>query len=121
MIKIFLKMNMSKNNPSENREEWLERMKKEGKLPEDKKEDHRRMSRALENPTRREIMKYIGANEQRTIDEIKKEFDIHESQVKMHLDFLEQGLVIEKKEKEDKTLYQLTPRGEGHLENMVEG
>lgn len=111
---------MSGNDSSEDREEWLERMKKEGKLPEEKKEDHRRMSRALENPTRREILKYIGMDGQRSLEEIKNEFDLHESQAKMHLDFLEQGLVVDSEEKRDKTLYQSTPRGKGHLENTVD-
>lgn len=110
---------MSEEDSTEDREEWLQRMREEGKLPEDKKEDHRRMSRALENPTRRDILKYIGKEGRRSLEEIKTKFDIHKSQAKMHLDFLEQGLVVESEEKDDKTLYQLTPRGEGHLENMV--
>lgn len=79
---------MSGNNSSEDREEWLERMNKEGKLPEDKKEDHRRMSRALENPTRRDILKYIGTHGGKWLEEIKNEFNLRESQAKMHLDFL---------------------------------
>lgn len=110
---------MSGDNSASGREEWLERMKKEGKLPEDIKEDHRRMSRALENPTRREILKYIGTDGQKSLEEIKNEFGLHESQAKMHLDFLEQGLVVESEREENITLYQLTPRGEGHLENTM--
>lgn len=108
---------MSKNELSEDREEWLERMKKEGKLADSKKEDHRRMSRGLENATRRKILEYIGEKGKKTLEEIKNKFDFTKSQAKMHLDFLEHGLIIECEEKKDKTLYKITPRGKGQLEN----
>lgn len=63
-------------------------MKKEGKLLEDKKEDHKRMFRALGNPTRREMLKYIGKDNKKSLEEIRTKFDLTRYQAKMHLDFL---------------------------------
>ncbi|RLI76160.1 ArsR family transcriptional regulator [Archaeoglobales archaeon] len=99
------------------KQEWLERLKKEGKL-RDPTEDHKMGLIALQNRTRREIIKFIGIGGKRSFDEIKKKFNLTDAQAKMHLDLLEQALFIESAEEDGKKYYILTPRGEAYLENV---
>ncbi|MFW9988791.1 MAG: hypothetical protein ACFFC3_09065, partial [Candidatus Odinarchaeota archaeon] len=49
----------------------------------DHKEDHARAYRAMMNQTRRELLKFIGINIM-TQEQINKEFDIEEEQIKYH-------------------------------------
>ena len=69
------------------KQEWLERMKKEGKL-RDPTEDHKIGLIALQNRIRREIIKFIGVGEKKCFDEIKERFNLTDAQAKMHLDLL---------------------------------
>ncbi len=96
-----------------------EKLKKAiGDKPEDPKEDHRITSRALENPTRRKIMKFIGENNEKTIDDVSEYFDTAKSETKMHLGFLEQASLVEKADENSKS-YKLTVRGRKCLENVL--
>lgn len=82
----------------------------------DKKLDHGRAYRTLMNATRRELLKFIGC-EIRSMDEIKREFQLDEDQIRYHLSMLKQSLyVIESHEG-----WKSTPRGIGFLENAVMG
>jgi len=99
------------------KQEWLERMKKEGKL-RDPTEDHKIVLIALQNRTRREIIKFIGVGEKKCFDEIKERFNLTDAQAKMHLDLLEQALFVEPLDEDGKKYYILTPRGEAYLENV---
>ena len=107
---------MSKENLLRRKQEWLEKVKREGKL-KDPTEDHKIGLIALQNKIRREIIKFL-ANGKRSFDEIKNKFNLTDSQAKMHLDLLEQALFIESSEEEGKKYYTLTPRGEAYLENV---
>lgn len=99
------------------KQEWLERMKKEGKL-RDPTEDHKIGLIALQNRIRREIIKFIGVGEKKSFDEIKERFNLTDAQAKMHLDLLKQALFVEPLDEDGKKYYILTPRGEAYLENV---
>ncbi len=80
----------------------------------DKKLDHGRAYRTLMNQVRRELLKFIGC-EVRSMDEMKKEFQLDENQLRYHLSMLLQSLyVIESQEG-----WKSTPRGIGFLENAI--
>ncbi len=91
---------------------WLKKLENEGKLL-NPKEDHNRGLRALQNKTRRALLKFLGNNDI-TIDIIKNHFNLSEPQIKFHLSMLEQALFIEK----TNIGWRLTPRGIGYLKNV---
>ncbi|KXB08479.1 hypothetical protein AKJ56_01220 [candidate division MSBL1 archaeon SCGC-AAA382N08] len=97
------------------KKKWLKKVDKE--KPDDPKKNHKIMSRALENPKRRKIMKFIGTQNNKKISEICKKFNITEPEAKMHLDFLKQALIVEKTT-EESPAYQLTARGKNYLKNV---
>lgn len=72
---------------------WLERLKKERKL-RNPTEDHKIGLTALQNRSRRGIIKFIGI------------------EGKKSLDLLEQALFLESFEEDGKRFYRFTPRGE---------
>ncbi|MFX1390835.1 MAG: hypothetical protein ACFE9Z_12295 [Promethearchaeota archaeon] len=82
----------------------------------DPKLDHYRAYRTLMNETRRELLKFIGY-EIRSIDEIKKEFNLEDDQLNFHLSMLSQSLFIIESHKGWKS----TPRGIGFLNNAKMG
>jgi DNA-binding transcriptional ArsR family regulator len=90
------------------KEEWLEQMKREGKLTRNPTEDHKFGLKVLQNTTRREILISLGS-ERKSFEEIKEKFN---------LNMLEDALYIEKIEEEGKVFYIPTPRGEGYVENV---
>ena len=108
---------MSKEELMRRKQEWLEKMKREGKL-RDPTEDHKIGLMALQNRIRREIIKLIGKEGRKSFEEIKGRFGLSDSQTKMHLDLLEKALFIEAVEKGGEKYYVLTPRGEAYLENV---
>ncbi|RLI76966.1 ArsR family transcriptional regulator [Archaeoglobales archaeon] len=99
------------------KQEWLERIKREGKL-RDPTEDHRIGLVALQNKIRRDTIRFIGLNGKKTQEEIKEWFNLSDAQLKMHLGLLEQALFVEVVEENGKEYYILTPRGEAYLENV---
>ena len=105
---------------SRKKEEWLEKIKREGKQ-RDPTEDHKLELVALQNKVRREIVKFIGIDNKKTVNEIKNEFNLKDSQVKLHLDLLEQALFVEGVEEEGDKYYVLTPRGEAYLQTKGGG
>ncbi len=88
-------------------EDWIE---------ETPKEDHRVISRALENPLRRKIMKFIGLKSEKNLQEISEKFDLHESEAKTHLNFLEDAEIVEKID--DAPTFRLDEIGRKYLENV---
>ena len=106
-----------KNELLRRKQEWLEKLKREGKL-KDPTEDHKIGLRALQNRIRREIIKFIGIGGKKSMNEIAERFKLNESQVKLHLDLLEQALFVEKIEENGSIYFILTPRGEAYLENV---
>ncbi len=99
------------------KQEWLEKLKREGKL-RDPTEDHKIGLIALQNKIRRDIIKFIGINGKKTREEIKEQFHLSNGQAKMHLGLLEQALFVEVVKEDGKEYYVLTPRGEAYLENV---
>jgi hypothetical protein len=81
----------------------------------DHKEDHKRAYRTMMNPTRRELLKFIGTNI-RTIEQIKNNFQDVE-QINYHLTMLEQLFYI----MNTKSGWKATPRGIGFLNNVLLG
>lgn len=59
----------------------------------DHKEDHKRAYRTMMNPTRRELLKFIGTNI-RTLKEINNKFEEDEQQIKYHLSMLTQLFML---------------------------
>ncbi|AKB19259.1 MULTISPECIES: winged helix-turn-helix domain-containing protein [unclassified Methanosarcina] len=108
---------MDSNENARNKEEWLERMKREGKLTRNPTEDHKFGLKTLQNNTRRNILIFLG-NSKKSYEEIKKEFNLNESMTNFHLSMLEDALYIEKEEKDGTVYYFPTPRGDGFLENV---
>lgn len=53
------------------KKEWLERMKREGKLTRNPTEDHKFGLKVLQNTTRREILISLGS-ERKSFEEIKE-------------------------------------------------
>jgi predicted transcriptional regulator len=105
---------MSKEDLEQRKKEWLERVKKEGKLNRDPKEDHDAKLKTLQNPVRRNIIKSLNEKKM-TFDELKAEFNLDSMPLKLHLGMLEDTLYIEK---ENEDTYVITPRGEEYLESI---
>ncbi len=80
------------------------------------KEDHRVISRALENPLRRKIMRFIGLKSEKNLEEIGKKFDLHESEAKTHLNFLEDAEIVKKID--DNPTFKLDEIGKKYLKNV---
>ncbi len=108
---------MSRDELLRRKQEWLEKVRREGKL-RDPTEDHKIGLMALQNRIRRDIIKFIGMGGKRSFREIKERFRLGDAQAKMHLDLLEQALFIESIEDDNEKYYVLTPRGEAYLENV---
>jgi predicted transcriptional regulator len=107
---------MTPEEAAKRKKEWVTKMKQEGKMKEDMTEDHKTVLNALQNPVRRKIVKALV--EKKSLEEIKAEFKLTDSQASYNLNMLESTLCIEKKEIEGITYYVLTPRGEGYVENV---
>lgn len=86
-------------------------------MKEDMTEDHKACLNALQNPVRRNILKALVENK-KSLEEIKVELKLTDSQASYNLNMLESTLCIEKEESEGATYYILTPRGEGYMENV---
>ncbi len=88
--------------------EWIE---------ETPKEDHRVISRALENPLRRKIMKFIGLESEKTVDEISEKLGLDKSEAKNHLGFLENAEIV-RRVSEDPPSFKLDEIGRKYLQNV---
>ncbi|KXA97236.1 hypothetical protein AKJ39_02925 [candidate division MSBL1 archaeon SCGC-AAA259J03] len=86
-------------------------------VKETPKEDHRVISRALENPLRRKIMKFIGLESEKKLEEIIENFDLHASEAKTHMSYLEEAEIVEKTD-EDTSTYKLASIGRNYLKNV---
>lgn len=74
--------------------------------------DHKMAARTLTSPLRRQIMEFIGYDV-KTMEELMKEFNLDEQQLRFHLDMLEQPSYL----MDCAGSWKLTPRGIGFLEN----
>lgn len=92
-------------------------MRREGKMKEDMTEDHKACLNVLQNPVRRNILKVL-VEQKKSLEQIKAELKLTDSQAIYNLNMLESTLCIEKEESEGVTYYVLTPRGEGYMENV---
>ncbi len=105
---------MATEDFEQRKREWYERVKKEGKLNRDPKEEHDAKLKTLQNPVRRDIIKNLYEKKM-TFDELKSEFNLENMPLKLHLGMLEDTLYIEK---EDEKTYVITPRGEEYLATL---
>ncbi|WP_340820365.1 winged helix-turn-helix domain-containing protein [Methanolobus sp. WCC4] len=105
---------MTNDDKEQRRQEWYERVKKEGKLKRDPKEEHDAKLKTLQNPVRRNIIKSLNEKKM-TFDELKAEFNLDNMPLKLHLGMLEDTLYVEK---EDENTYVITPRGEDYLDSI---
>lgn len=108
---------MTPEEAAKRKQEWVSKMKREGKMKEDITEDHKACLNALQNPVRRNILKAL-VEHKKSREEIKAELKLTDSQASYNLNMLESTLCIEKEESEGITYYMLTPRGEGYMENV---
>lgn len=108
---------MTPEEAAKRKEEWVSRMKREGRMKEDMTEDHKACLNALQNPVRRNILKALGGHRM-TFEEIKAEFKLTDTQANYNLSTLESTLCIEKEDDEGVQYFVLTPRGEGYVENV---
>ena len=107
---------MTPEEAAKRKEEWVSKMKREGKMKEDMTEDHKACLNALQNPVRRNILKAL-VKQKKSLEEIKTELKLTDSQASYNLNMLESTLCIEKEESEG-VYYILTPRGKGYMENV---
>ncbi|WMW26033.1 ArsR family transcriptional regulator [Methanolobus sediminis] len=105
-------MAMSYEDKEQRRQEWYERVKKEGKLKRDPKEEHDAKLKTLQNPVRRNIIKSLYQKKM-TFDELTAELNLESMPLKLHLGMLEDILFIEK---DGESSYVITPRGEDYLD-----
>jgi DNA-binding transcriptional ArsR family regulator len=108
---------MTPEEAAKRKKEWVAKMKQEGKMKEDMTEDHKTVLNALQNPARRKILKTLEGRRM-SLEEIKSEFKLTDSQASYNLNMLESTLCIEKEENGGTAYYFLTPRGEGYVENV---
>jgi predicted transcriptional regulator len=108
---------MTPEEAAKRKQEWVSKMKCEGKMKEDMTEDHKACLNALQNPVRRNILKAL-VEQKKSLEEIKAELKLTDSQASYNLNMLESTLCIEKEESEGVKYYVLTPRGEGYMENV---
>lgn len=113
----ILMITMTPEEATKRKEEWIKRMKSEGKLTRNPTEDHKFGLKVLQNTMRRKILISLES-ERKSFEEIKEKFNLNESMINFHLSMLEDALYIEKIEEEGKVFYVPTPRGEGFLENV---
>ena len=108
-------------------DEELEKMKKKSKLTKDemkiflekvesvdKRVDHSNAMRCMSNETRRDLLNYI-AYEVKSMEELKKRFEMEIDQIKYHLSMLEHSLYV----MESQEGWKATPRGIGFMENAI--
>lgn len=104
---------MKKEEIEREKNEWIERLKKDGKIT-----DVERLRKsglfAIQNPIRRKIIEFMVRSESITSDKISEELNLDKNQIKFHLSMLETALFVEKK---DNDTYVLTPRGVAYVEN----
>jgi len=105
---------MDEEESLKRREEWLEKIKKEGKL-KDSAKDHRIILTALQNPAKRETIKFIGIGNKKSLEELKERFKPDLIQAELNLNILEKALFIEKVEEDGVVFYTITPFGEAYL------
>ncbi|TGC08441.1 winged helix-turn-helix domain-containing protein [Methanolobus halotolerans] len=110
---------MAGEDPTKRKHEWMSKLEKEGRLKANPTEDHAIGLRTLQNPTRRKILKMLNGCSL-CIEEIGKKLNLSDSQAKFHVDMLENALYIDRIDNSEPTMYQLSPRGEGFLQNVEE-
>jgi DNA-binding transcriptional ArsR family regulator len=99
--------------------EWMDKLKKEGRLKDNPTEDHATGLRTLQNPTRRKILKMLNGSPL-SIEDIGNRLNLRGPEAKFHVEMLENALYVDKVEGSEPVMYQISPRGEGFLQN-VEG
>lgn len=99
--------------------EWMNKLEKEGRLKANPTEDHAIGLRTLQNPVRRKILKLLyGAS--LSLEDIGDKLNLNSSTAKFHVEMLENALYVDKVEDSEPLMYQISPRGEGFLENVEE-
>jgi DNA-binding transcriptional ArsR family regulator len=78
---------------------------------EETKERHVRYLRAINNPTRRTILRELESG-RATLEGLKNRTKLDEKTLSWHLDILEWGYCVEKQMKDDQTYYILTKEGQ---------
>lgn len=99
------------------KEEWLEKMRLEGKITRSPTEFHKFGLKTLQNKTRRNILISLRKGK-RPLEEIKEEFNLKEAMASFHLKMLEEALYIEKEENEGTVHYSPTLMGKSYVENV---
>ncbi|WP_340820511.1 winged helix-turn-helix domain-containing protein [Methanolobus sp. WCC4] len=107
-----------KSEYSQKKEEWLQRVEKEGRKKANPTEDHKIGLQTMQNPTRRQILKILFDSSV-SIEDIGEKLDLNSSMAKFHVEMLENALYVDKVEDSDPLMYQISPRGEAFLENVA--
>lgn len=81
-----------------------------GDTMEETKDRHRRYLRAIENPQRREILALLEQGEA-TLRSLSEATGMDERTLKWHMDFLEYGYCVLRKNEEGKVVYSITEEG----------
>lgn len=97
--------------------EWMSKLEKEGRLKDNPTEDHAIGLRTLQNPMRRKILKILY-EDSLNLEEIGERLNLNGSMAKFHVEMLENALYVDKVKDSEPVMYQLSPRGEGFLENV---
>lgn len=81
-----------------------------GDSMEETKEYHKRYLRAVNNPTRREILRALKDGEA-TLKALGKSMGLDSKTLEWHLGMLEHGFCVEKESRDGETYYKLTQEG----------
>jgi predicted transcriptional regulator len=87
---------MTPEEAAKRKQEWVSKMRREGKMKEDMTEDHKACLNALQNPLRRNILKSL-IRQKKSLEEIKAELKLTNSQASYNLNMLESTLVLKKR------------------------
>ncbi|MDK2830897.1 MAG: hypothetical protein PWQ75_649 [Methanolobus sp.] len=110
---------MSGKDSSTKKQEWLNKLEKEGRLKANPTEDHKIGLQTMQNPMRRKILKILN-NSSLSIGDIGDNLNLNNSMAKFHVEMLENALYVDRVEGSEPLMYQISPRGEAFLENVEE-
>ncbi|ODV49072.1 transcriptional regulator [Methanohalophilus euhalobius] len=111
---------MSDEDMKKRKEEWLTKVRKEGKLNRNPTEDHSTGLKTLQNNIRRSILSLLLESPM-GLDDLQNEMELTKTEAKFHIGMLENALYVEKEEKNGSIVYFPSPRAEAYMENVKSG
>jgi DNA-binding transcriptional ArsR family regulator len=111
---------MSDEDMKKRKEEWLSKVRKEGKLNRNPTEDHSTGLKTLQNSIRRKILSLLLESPM-SLEDLQNEMELNKMEAKFHIGMLENALYVEKEERNGSIVYFPSPRAEAYMENVKSG